>query len=502
MNYYELFRYKKADNGSYSSIDLSNLDGRYNMMMNAIRDQKSLVGSNTADYAKLLEAEKELMTAYGVLSDTTKRAEYDASLKARRGAGVSKKVAAAVLVAVMASATLGGCSVDKSEAPTTTVTTPAPSYENGTEAELTFEEETPELTETEAETETEEETQEVTETEEENQEETQEETVETVEQSETVLVNDVEDDALVMEYATNKAAELAAANITNPVTNAKWTAEEIFNLIKFTNGVYKPASLEEIDLLYFDALNLFMSPLTSETGTEYYLYHIVMATGNHDFDQLIKETPHTDFGFADAFTSYKRNGTYPLMKWLEQKRFDMYNSLDKDEIISIYREIGQLYADIMKGNSVTITWEGVEYTYNSQEILGNMAASLLFTTEWQLIMANHYQIMKTDENGVEYIEDEVSQTWEVYNKLNSDGVDENGYPIIKPDIVTYDEIDAWLNNGCYTLDTQTESLAGTEIVTVIPDGQTFGQRVQGNIEGVAKNNYYMYVDGQSLSHGK
>ena len=490
MNYYELFRYFKAEGGSYSSIDISDIDSRYNMFMRPIRDKKSLVRSDSKEYASLEEAEKAFQTAYDVLTDAKKRAEYDASLKAstKKGNNVNKKVAALAFAVCIAASTLGGCGAQTKGPEQTSISEEAPQLEDSTEELLPGETEVEATEETEAPAEEETETEKETETEEEQ-----------VKQPETGLTNDVEDDALVFEYATKLAEELDRLNITNPTTNARWSAQEIFNLIKFTNGVYKPESLEEIDLLYLDALNLFMSPLTSETGTEYYLYHVVFATGNHDFDQLIQETPHENFGFTEAFTSYKRNSAYPLMKWLEQKRFDIYNSLDREEINAIYREVGQVYADIMKGDGATITWEGVEYTFNSQEILGNMASSLLFTTEWQLIMANHYQLMITDENGEEHIKDEVSQIWEVYNSLNSDGVDENGYPIIKPDIVSYEEIDAWLNNGCYTLDTLDEPIDGMQIIVVIPNGQTFGQRVQGNMEGIAKNNFYMYVNGQSLN---
>ena len=65
------------------------------------------------------------------------------------------------------------------------------------------------------------------------------------------------------------------------------------------------------------------------------------------------------------------------------------------------------------------------------------------------------------------------------------------YDIINPDIVTYDEMNAWVNNGC-DID--------WAIMDVLIDGQTFGQRIQSDIEGMAQNNYYMYSDGRSLSN--
>ena len=106
-------------------------------------------------------------------------------------------------------------------------------------------------------------------------------------------------------------------------------------------------------------------------------------------------------------------------------------------------------------------------------------------------MANHYCIVQTDEQGVEHVVDEVPQIWEVYNRLNTDGVDEFGQPIINPDMVSYDEMNDWLNNGCNP---------DWEIEQAVPgDGQTFGQRVQGTIEGMALNNFYMYSQGMSLN---
>ena len=491
MNYYELFRYKKADGGKYSGIDLSNLDARYNMMLNAIKDQKSLVSSSSPKYTELLEAEKALKTAYSVLSDKTKRAEYDASLTSRKSGGsVSRKVAAAILVAVIATSTLGGCTANKNNEPAQTeIVNPVGGEEESEEATIQFESEAP--TATEAPT---------TATTPAPTEEPQtkvSEPVETEAPTEAPVENpdvrddvetmaDVMDDAVVMENAKKLAKDLEAANVVNPVTSARWTAEEIFKLIKFSMGVYNPESMEEIDILYLDILNLFISPL----NTDDYLYHVVFASGNDDFNALLNPNI-VHAGFADAFTAYGRNGVYPLVKWFEQKRFDIYSSLDREEVNAIYREVGQVMADLMKGNGCTITWNGVEYHFTSEQVLANHSSALLITTEFQLIMANHYQIVKTKDNGEEYIEDEVSQVWEVYNKLNSDGVDEFGNPIINPDLVTYDEMNAWVNNGC-DID--------WAIMDVLIDGQTFGQRIQSDMEGMAQNNYYMYSDGRSLSN--
>ena len=299
-----------------------------------------------------------------------------------------------------------------------------------------------------------------------------------------VDLGDVEDDTLVRARAQELVDQMNAAGIVDPVTTVPYTVDQVFALIKYANGVYTPETMEEIDVLHLNLLNLLISPL----NTDDYLYHVVFANGNDDFNELLNSNP-THVTFGESFAAYGENGIYPLVQWFEQKRVEIYSSTDREEINRIYREVGQVMADLMKGNGCTITLydgkeakEGIEYHFTSEQVLSHHASAMIITTEFQLIMANHYEIR----NELGEVIDEVPQTWEVYNKLNSDGVDENGKPIINPDIVTYDEMNAWVNNGCdYEW----------EIDSVLIDGQTFGQRIQGDMEGMAQNNYAMTHDG-------
>jgi hypothetical protein len=316
-----------------------------------------------------------------------------------------------------------------------------------------------------------------------------EETEEVVEENQQVVIDlgDVEDDTLVRARAQELCDQLAAAGIVNPTTTVPYTTDELFVLIKYANGVYTPETEEEIDILHLNLLNLMISPL----NTDPYLYHVVFANGNDDFNDLLDPNAQSAT-FGEAFAAYGENGVYPLVQWFEQKRIEIYSTLDREEVNRIYREVGQVMADLMKGNGCTITLydgkdakEGIEYHFTSEQVLAHHSSAMIITTEFQLIMANHYEIRDINDQVI----DEVSQTWEVYNKLNSDGVDENGKPIINPDIVTYDEMNAWVNNGCdyeWAID------------SVLFDGQTFGQRIQGDMEGMAQNNYAMQHGGQSL----
>lgn len=303
-----------------------------------------------------------------------------------------------------------------------------------------------------------------------------------------VDLGNVEDDTLVRARAQELADQMNAAGIVDPITTAPYTVDQIFALIKYANGVYTPETMEEIDVLHLNLLNLMISPL----NTDDYLYHVVFANGNDDFNSLLNPNPnHVTFG--EAFAAYGENGVYPLVQWFEQKRMEIYSSTDREEVNRIYREVGQVMADLMKGNGCTITLydgkeakEGIEYHFTSEQVLAHHSSAMIITTEFQLIMANHYEIRDVNDQVI----DEVSQTWEVYNKLNSDGVDANGQPIINPDIVTYDEMNAWVNNGCdyeWAID------------SVLIDGQTFGQRIQGDMEGMAQNNYAMQHGGNTLS---
>ncbi len=311
-----------------------------------------------------------------------------------------------------------------------------------------------------------------------------------------VDLGNVEDDALVEARAQELVDRLNSAgmlHVVNPETTVPWTVDEVYKLIKFANGVYTPETMEEIDVLYLDLLNLLISPINNEQ----YGWHVAYAAGTDEALQFIDTENNLDHPvFGEAFAAYGENGVYPLVQWFEQKRVEIYSTTDREEINRIYREVGQVMADLMKGNGCTITLydgksakEGITYHFTSEQVLANHSSALLITTEFQLIMANHYEIR----NEFDEVIDQVDTTWEVYNKYNTDGVDENGNAIINPDIVTYDEMNAWINTGC-------EYEWGIDNA-VLMDGQTFAQRIQGDMEGMAQNNYAMN-HGNSLKKTK
>ncbi|MDE5888528.1 MAG: J domain-containing protein [Bacilli bacterium] len=285
-----------------------------------------------------------------------------------------------------------------------------------------------------------------------------------------VQYGSIKDGALVQERATALVNELKAMNIVNPTSGSLYTVEEITALILYANGVYTPETMEEIDVLHLNLLNLLISPL----NTDEYLYHVVYATGNDDFKDMAVEaaTNVKPIDFASAFAEYEQNGVYPLTQWMQQKREQIYSTTDREEINRIYVEVGQVMADIMKGNGCTITiYEDKQeytYTFTSEQILANHASAMLLTIDAQLIFANHYEVR--DENDKVIASTQTS--WEVYNKFLGD----------EPDHVSLDEIQAWINNGC-------DYEWGIEDVLI--DGQTFGQRIQGDMEGMAQNNYAM-----------
>ena len=292
-----------------------------------------------------------------------------------------------------------------------------------------------------------------------------------------VQYGSIKDSALVQERATALANELKAMNIINPTSGSLYSVEEITTLILYANGVYTPETMEEIDVLHLNLLNLLISPL----NTDEYLYHVVYATGNDDFKDMAVEaaTNVKPINFAGAFAEYEQNGVYPLTQWMQQKREQIYSTTDREEINKIYAEVGQVMADIMKGNGCTITiYEDKQeytYTFTSEQILANHASAMLLTIDAQLIFANHYEVR--DENNKVIASTQTS--WEVYNKFLGD----------EPDHVSLDEIQAWINNGC-------DYEWGIEDVLI--DGQTFGQRIQGDMEGMALNNYTMN-SGQTLT---
>lgn len=299
-----------------------------------------------------------------------------------------------------------------------------------------------------------------------------EDNIEVLEETpEPINYGDINDDALVTERATTLVNQLNDMGIVNPSTVTAYTVEEIKTLILYINGVYTPATLEEIDVLHLNLLNLLISPL----NTDPYLYHVVYASGNDDFKDMVNPEAIKPIDFGSALAEYGTNGVYPLTEWIQQKREDIFKATDRETINSIYVEVGQVMADIMKGNGCTIKVDDVEYTYTSEQILANHASAMLLTTEAQLIFANHYEVRDINDNVI----DSVQTTWEVYNKFNGD----------EPDHVTLDEIQAWINNGC-------DYEWGIDDVLI--NGQTFGQRIQGDLEGMAQNNYAMSA-GKTLS---
>lgn len=307
-----------------------------------------------------------------------------------------------------------------------------------------------------------------------------EETKETEAQEATVIdYGDIQDEALVRERVKVLISELNAAGVVNPTTVAPFTEDEIVALVQYASGVYTPSTMEEIDILHLNLLNLLISPL----NTDPYLYHVVFASGNDSFNDIVMENAKNmkSIDFASAFAEYGENGVYPLTVWMQQKREQIYSSTDRDEINKIFVEVGQVMADIMKGNGCTITvYEDKQektYTFTSEQILANHASAMLLTIDAQLIFANKYEIR--DEN--DKVVDSVQTQWEVYNKFNSTE---------EPDIVSLEEIEAWINNGCdyeWAID------------SVLINGQTFGQRIQGDMEGMAQNNYAMNSENKTLS---
>lgn len=287
---------------------------------------------------------------------------------------------------------------------------------------------------------------------------------------EVVHYADINDEAVVQERANTLVKELKALNIVNPSTGSLYSADEVVTLIKYANGVYVPETMEEIDVLHLNLLNLLTSPL----NTDEYLYHVVYASGNDEFKDIASEAVKNikPINFGTAFTEYEENGVYPLTVWMQQKREEIYSTTNREKINKIFIEVGQVMADLMKGNGCTITIDKdnqeCTYTYTREQILANHASAMLLTIDAELILANHYEI-RDDEDVVI---DSVKTVWQVYNKFNGD----------EPDQVSLEEIQVWINNGC-------DYEWGID--EILMDGQTFGQRIQGDMEGIALNNFTM-----------
>ena len=127
--------------------------------------------------------------------------------------------------------------------------------------------------------------------------------------------------------------------------------------------MYIPSTIEEIDVLHLNLLNLLVSPL----NTDAYLFHVAYVTGNEDFKDLAVEYAKDmkPINFAGAFAEYGTNGVYPLSVWMQQQREAIYSTTDREEVERIYNEVGQVMADLMKGNgcTITVTIDGKENTY-------------------------------------------------------------------------------------------------------------------------------------------
>ena len=160
----------------------------------------------------------------------------------------------------------------------------------------------------------------------------------------------IEDPDVVEERATALYNELNNAGIINPTTGAAWTKDEIADLILFANGYYIPTSNEDIDQKYLDILNLFISQL----NTDQYLYHVVYASGDDSFRTNAEDCESVEVDFATAFAQYGNNGVYVLNEWMQQKKNAIYATTSREEMVAIYNEVGQVMADIMKGNGCTI----------------------------------------------------------------------------------------------------------------------------------------------------
>jgi len=519
INYYDILgldfeEAKKLEEGAFKETVLAHATEAYEKITNEYEE-----GIITKE--ELETRKQEVREATIVLLDETSRVEYDSelikALEAEKDEeevphrvvveeedtkGASKKgrtILKAIGVVALAGLLIWGvksCS-DKTMANRNANVTPSTTVEqtvqttdsyNGEEATVITETETPAPTE-ESQQETQEQTTE--ETTEETQEQTTEETQEQTQEETVQAVNygDVMDDSLVASRAQKLVSELKAAGIVNPVTTLPYTQEEIVALIKYSNGVYIPSSQEEIDVLHLNLLNLLISPI----NTDDYLFHVVYATGNDDFAVMAQESSErnatTYARFDESFAQYGENGVYPLVQWITEKRIAIYSTTDREEIAKIYDEVGQVMADLMKGNGCTIkvmeNGKEVEYHFTSEQLLANHSSAIIVTTEAQLVFANHYEIR----NELGEIVESGKTSWDVYNKLNSNGVDENGKPIYEADHVSLEEIQAWINNGCdyeWAID------------DVLIDGQTFGQRIQGDMEGMALNNLAM-SQGKTLT---
>jgi len=295
-----------------------------------------------------------------------------------------------------------------------------------------------------------------------------------------VDLGSVQDETLVRARATELVDQLNAAGIVCPRTTLPYDVDQVVQLIQFINGVYIPDTQEEIDILYFDALDL----STAQMNTQYYMDHINYAMGMDDvLGRINAETNVTHVTFGEAFVGYNSNGTYPLVQWMEQKRIQAYSTTDREEKNRIMYEVFQVLADLMKGNGCTITIydgkeakEGIEYTFTADQVLANPATAFFIMGEAKQVLMN-----------CEYVD----QTWTVYNRNNTDGVDQNGQPILVPDTVSQMEIEMYYNNGCY--DSYQQAIDEN-----YADGKTFAQITQMKIEAEALNNFEMGHNGKSL----
>ena len=384
--------------------------------------------------------------------------------------GLGWKIAAVVLTGLLIIGAVKGCQDSKKDRSTGAYVTGRPAVTETIDETKTGQEETiPTTTQT----------PEATETQETQTQETQ--TPEDYSNREYVVdLGSVQDETLVRARAQELADQLNAAGIVCPRTGLPYEVDQLVQLIQFVNGVYIPDTQEEIDILYFDALDL----STAQMNTQYYMDHINYAMGMDDvLGRINSENNVTHVTFSEAFVGYNGNGAYPLIQWIEQKRIQAYSTTDRAEKDRIMYEVFQVLADLMKGNGCTITIydgkeakEGIEYTFTADQVLANPSAAFFLMGEAKQILMNCGY---------------VDATWTVYNRNNTNGVDENGQPILVPDTVSQMEIQEYYNNGCY--DSYQQAIDEN-----YPDGKTFAQITQMKIEALALNNFEMGHNGKSL----
>ena len=242
QNYYDLL-------GISYDIDEDKIAGVVDQAYNEKRrDLETLKIKGEIDSSEYENRLKVLKEARATLKDDKKRAEYDSEIfeeekETGKVATFFKKTGTKVVVGAIAVSLLAGGLIGyhlgKTNAKVTGLDKPVTTVEQQFNKDDS-----------------------VQETQGQNQQDAQDQTQqETQEQSqrEAVEYGDIYDEALVQERATALVAELSAANIINPTSGVAYTVEEIVSLIQYANGVYVPETMEEIDHLHLNLLNLLIS---------------------------------------------------------------------------------------------------------------------------------------------------------------------------------------------------------------------------------------------------